>query len=119
MYRTGILLLASMLLGLSACSRLDTTSAYESEELVVVQHNAYNQYLLLVYRDPLGQTRHVLRRNGVTEMILTYKMEGIIKLKIRGKRERSIEAVEAGRLTQRINSLLKASEEGNGQVTST
>lgn len=117
MCRIGILLV--LLLGLSACTRIDATSAYETEELVVVQHNDYNKYLLLVYRDPIGQTRHVLRRNGITEMILTYTLEGHIKLKTRGQKERKIEPMEAGTITQRINSLLNATEGGDGLVTST
>ena len=45
---------------------------YETEDLVVVEHNAYNNYMLMVYKDPLGQTRHVLRRNGITEMVVRY-----------------------------------------------
>lgn len=117
MIRIGILFI--LLFGLSACSGIDATRAYETEELVVVQHNDYNKYLLLVYRDPIGQTRHVLRRNGITEMILTYTLEGQIRLKTRGQKERKIEPMEAGTITQRINSLLNATEGGDGLVTST
>lgn len=75
---------------------------------MVVQHNDYNNYLLMVYRDPLGQTKHVLRKDGITEIVLTYTIEGAILLETRGKKEKKIEAVEAGRITQRINSLLEA-----------
>ena len=80
-----------------------------------VQHNDYNDYILLVYRDPLGQTRHVLRRHGVTEVVLTYTIEGKIKLKARGKKERLIQPLEAGHITQRINGLLNA-REGNATM---
>ena len=112
-----ILLVA--LLACSACRSTEPFYSYEAEDLIVVQHNDYNKYLLLVYRDPLGQTKHVLRRNGVTEMVLTYTIDGRIKFKARGQKERIIGAVEAGRLTHRINSLLNAREDGAGIVTST
>ncbi len=81
---------------------------YEGEDLMVIQHNDYNNYILMVYRDALGQTKHVLRRNGMTEIVLTYTIEGTIELKARGKKLKEIEAIEAGHITQRINSLLKA-----------
>ena len=86
---------------------------------MAVQHNEYNDYILLVYRDPLGQTRHVLRRHGVTEMVLTYTIEGRIILKARGKKEREIKPTEAGHITQRINGLLNASEFGKARIAST
>jgi hypothetical protein len=90
----------------------------ESDDLLVIQHNTYNDYLLMVYRDVLGQTRHVLRRGGICEVVLTYELDGSIRLKTRGKRERKIDAYEAGRLTLRINSLLRAREEGGEVLTS-
>ncbi len=62
----------------------------------------------MVYKDRLGQTRQVLRRNGVTEMVVQYTIDGNITVKARGKKERQIEVVEAGHITQRINSLLQA-----------
>ena len=117
MSRSSAILLI-VLFVLSACRSVEPVNTYETEDLVVVQHNEYNNYLLLVYRDPLGQTKHVLRRNGVAEMMLTYTIEGEIKFKARGKKEKTIDAVEAGRLTHRINSLLKASEDGGAIITS-
>lgn len=113
----ALAILASV--ALTACKTVETYEQYEAEDLLVVQHNEFNKYALLVYRDPLGQTKHVLRRNGVTELVLTYTIEGEIRLKARGKKERLIEATEAGRLTHRINSLLSASEDGAAVVTST
>ena len=104
---------------LSGCASVEPTNYYESEDLLGVQHNEYNDYSLLVYRDTLGQTRHVLRRHGVTEIVLTYTIEGKIKLKARGKRERFIEPTEAGHITQRINGLLKARYGNNATIAST
>ena len=72
----------------------------------------------MVYRDAIGQTRHVLRRAGICELVITYEIDGTIRMKARGKRERKIDAPEAGRLTYRINSLLKAREEGGDILTS-
>lgn len=46
----------------------------ETEELVVFKHNPYNEYLLMVYRDAGGQTRHVLRQSGVCELVVTYEI---------------------------------------------
>ncbi len=102
----------------NACGSLNSLDAYESEDLMAVQHNDYNNYILMVYRDPLGQTRHVLRRNGITEIVLTYTIEGNIELKTRGKKQRTIKAIEAGRITQRINSLLEARESSKTDVAS-
>ena len=117
--RRPYFLFAIILISCSACRSVEPIYQYEAEDLVVVQHNDFNNYLLLVYRDPLGQTKHVLRRNGVTEIVLTYTIEGDILLKTRGQREKIIDAIEAGRLTYRINGLLQASEDGGSVVTST
>ena len=114
-----LFLLLFVLCSISGCRSLEPVQHYEAEDLLVVQHNDFNKYALLVYRDPLGQTKHVLRRNGVTELVLTYTIEGEILLKTRGKKERLIDATEAGRLTHRINSLLNATEDGGAVVTST
>lgn len=109
------LLVAISLLLCTGCKSVEQVNYFEAEDLMAVQHNDYNDYILLVYRDPLGQTRHVLRRHGITEMVLTYTIEGKIKLKARGKKERVIQALEAGHITQRINGLLNA-REGSGAV---
>lgn len=95
---------------LTGCASTDPLSAFESDDLMVVKHNEYNNYILMVYQDPLGQTRHVLRRNGITELVVTYTMEGGIELKLRGQKPRNVDSLEAGRITQRINSLLTAKE---------
>ena len=87
------------------------------DDLLAVRHNDQNDYMLLVYRDPIGQTRHVLRRNGVCEIVMTYTIDGKILLKTRGKKEGDISPVEAGRITQRINNLLKKKQ--GGLLTST
>ena len=101
----------------SACATVEPLP-YEAEDLMVVQHNDYNNYMLLVYRDALGQTKHVLRRNGITEVVLTYTIEGDIELKARGKKIKKIEAIEAGHITQRINSLLKAESSDKAGIAS-
>ncbi len=93
---------------LAGCASVDPLTTFESDDLVVIKHNEYNNYILMVYQDPLGQTRHVLRRNGITELVVTYTMEGAIELKLRGQKPRKVDALEAGRVTQRINSLLTA-----------
>ncbi len=113
-----IFILVFSLFACAGCATVENTNYFEAEDLMAVQHNDFNDYLLLVYRDPLGQTRHVLRRHGVTEMVLTYTIEGRIKLKTRGKRERFIKAIEAGHITQRINGLLNTREDGNAVVAS-
>lgn len=100
----ALLVLTSCLLG--ACTSTEALNTYERDELIAVKHNHDNGYTLLVYRDPLGQTRHVLRREGVYELTMTYTLEGIIELKERGSNERELEATEANRLTRRINDLL-------------
>ena len=111
--------IAAFLIACSGCATVEETNHFEAEDLMAVQHNDYNDYLLLVYRDPLGQTRHVLRRHGVTEMVRTYTIEGKIRLKARGKKEREIKPMEAGHITQRINGLLNAREAGRTRVAST
>ena len=113
-----IALLATLIMLFNGCKSVEVPTYFESEDLMAVQHNGYNDYSLLVYRDALGQTRHVLRRHGITEMVITYTIEGSIKLKPRGKRERLIKAPEAGQITQRINSLLNASAPGSTVVAS-
>lgn len=106
--RMRILFLLLVCLASGCAGTTSVLETYETEDLVVVEHNAYNNYMLMVYKDPLGQTRQVLRRNGVTEMVVQYTIDGNITVKARGKKERQIEVVEAGHITQRINSLLQA-----------
>lgn len=102
----------------SGCVSTEPMGPYESEDLVVVQHNDYNSYLLMVYRDPLGQTRQILRKNGMTEVMVTYLLDGTIQLKTRGKKEREINVIEAGHITQRINSLLEVSSAEKASLAS-
>ncbi|MBX2818651.1 MAG: hypothetical protein KTR29_03185 [Rhodothermaceae bacterium] len=111
--------IAAFLIIWAGCASVEETNYFEAEDLMAVQHNEYNDYILLVYRDPLGQTRHVLRRYGITEIVLTYTIEGEIVLKARGKKERVIEPTEAGHITQRINGLLHAKEHGQTRIAST
>ena len=118
MARTFLLFVA-IIIATAGCASVEETNYFEAEDLMAVQHNDYNDYILLVYRDPLGQTRHVLRRYGITEMVLTYTIEGDILLKTRGKKERTIKPTEAGHITQRINSLLSAQEDGKARIAST
>ena len=92
---------------LSACASTDLLNTYESDELVQVQHNQLNDYTLLIYNDPMGQTRHVLRKRGICELVITYTHTGAIQLKERGRDARTIGAVEAGRVTRHINDLMR------------
>lgn len=103
---------------LAGCASTDSLAAYEADDLMLVKHNDYNNYVLMVYRDPLGQTRHVLRRNGITELVVTYRMDGGVLMKLRGQKTREVEVLEAGRIIQRINSLLTAKNKGAGVITS-
>ena len=106
------LLLVLMPCLLCACSSIESLTAYESDELVAVRHNQNSDCTLLIYRDPMGQTRHVFRKHGVFEFGLTFRPDGGISLKERGRSERDIEAIEASRVTKRINSLLSVQKEG-------
>ncbi len=81
---TVLLVLLPVLLG--ACKVTETLTTYESDELVAVKHNQDTDCTLLIYRDPLGQTRHVFRKHGVFEFGLTFTLEGGIYLKERGRR---------------------------------
>ena len=100
-----LLILLPLLLG--ACTAVEPlTLSYESDELVEVKHNQNTDCTLLIYRGPLGQTRHVFRKHGVFEFGLTFSIDGGIYLKERGRIEREIEAIEASRVTRHINSLL-------------
>ena len=96
---------------LCACASVDTLTSYESDELIEVKHNNNTDCTLLVYRDPMGQMRHVFRRHGIFEFGLTFRMDGGITLKERGRIERDIEAIEASRVTQRINTLMSVQKE--------
>ena len=71
--------------------------------------------MLLIYQDAEGQKRHVVRRNGVCEIVLTYIHEGDIRIKTRGKKERKVDANEASRITDRINMMLQVRRR-KGQV---
>ena len=106
---TVLLALLPVLLG--ACTVTETLTTYESDELVAVKHNQDTDCTLLIYRDPLGQTRHVFRKHGVFEFGLIFTLEGGIYLKERGRGEREIEAVEASRVTNHINNLLRVQKQ--------
>ena len=96
---------------LCACVSFESLTAYESDELIEVKHNTNTDCTLLVYRDPMGQLRHVFRRHGIFEFGLTFRMDGGITLKERGRGERDIEAMEASRVTQRINAMMNVQKE--------
>lgn len=105
MYRSTALL--ALLLSLTAaCASTNEIATYEHDDLISVQHNDENSYTLLIYRDAVGQTRHVLRRSGICELVVTYTLTGDILMKERGEGERVITAVEASRLTHHINTLI-------------
>ncbi len=105
----ALLILLPVLLG--ACTATEPLRAYESDELVAVKHNQDTDCTLLIYRDPFGQTRHIFRKHGVFEFGLTFTLEGGIYLKERGRGEREIEAIEASRVTNHINNLLRVQEQ--------
>lgn len=103
--------LALMSCLLSGCVTLESLNAYESDELIAVKHNQNSDCTLLIYRDPLGQTRHVFRRHGVFELGLVFRPDGGVTLKERGRQERDIEAIEASRVTSRINTMMSVQPE--------
>ncbi len=105
----ALLILLPVLLG--ACTVTETLTTYERDELVAVKHNQDTDCTLLIYRDPLGQTRHVFRKHGIFEFGLIFTLEGGIYLKERGRGERQIEAVEASRVTNHINNLLRVQKQ--------
>ena len=109
MKRSSVLLVLMPLL-LAACMSSEGLTVYESDELVAVKHNQHSDCTLLIYRDPMGQSRHVFRKHGVFEFGILYTLEGEILLKERGRQERSIKAFEADRVTKRINSLLRVNK---------
>ncbi len=104
-----LLLLLPFLLG--ACTATEALTSYEIDELVSIKHYQNTDCTLLIYRDPLGQTRHIFRKHGVFEFGLTFTLEGGIYLKERGRGEREIEAIEASRITSHINKLLRVEKQ--------
>lgn len=104
---------------LSACtSSRSTMMSYERDELVSVHFNKSNDYTLLIYRDGIGQVRHVLRRSGVFEMVVTYTFTGDVKLLIRGQKERTLQSYEAQEITSYVNEIIHAESAPPPQVTS-
>ena len=118
MKRLAVLLVLTPLL-LGACTSLEAISAYENDELVAVRHNQTTDCTLLIYRDPMGQTRHVFRKHGIFEFGLTFHTDGGISLKERGRDVRDIEAVEASRVTERINTLMQVAPQGGQHAKNT
>lgn len=111
----AILILLPCLMG--ACATTDALHLYEYD-LVSMIHNSENGYTLLVYHNVLGEARHVLRQEGICEIVIVYTPSGSIKLKERGRRERKIDAYVAGRLTAQINALLHEGQPGPQRSTS-
>ena len=109
-----LILLALMPCLLGACTSVESMVAYESDELIAVKHNQNSDCTLLIYRDPMGQTRHIFRKHGVFEFGLVFRPDGGISLKERGRMERDIEAVEASRVTKRINTMMNVQKEEEG-----
>ena len=108
-----LLILLSCLL--CACATTDSLKLYQYD-LVSMMHNTENGYTLLVYHDGLGEARHVLRREGICEVVITYAANGAIKLQERGRQERRIDAYEAGQWAGQITVLLR--ESGSSSSTS-
>ena len=113
MIRPLTLLLLVPCLCLAACRTTEALKPFELD-LVSMIHNSENGYTLLVYEDGLGDVRHVLRREGICEAIITYTPRGAIKLKERGRQERRIDSYTASQLTKQINDLLKT---GAGSIS--
>jgi hypothetical protein len=100
----------------SGCSSTKPVSPYyENDDLVAVQYNTETAYTLLIYQDQEGQTRHVLRKRGVCELVITYSGADDIALKERGAPERKITVAEAFQVTKFINSRLRNESEGKGK----
>lgn len=92
---------------LGACATSSPTASYENDDLISMRHNKHNDYTVLVYRDPLGQLRQVVRRKGVCEMVITYTVSGDITLKARGEDLRRLQPAEADDLSRHIKTLLR------------
>ncbi len=101
---------------LCACATTDSLKLYEYD-LVSMIHNSENGYTLLVYHDGLGEARHVLRREGICEVVITYTSSGAIKLQERGRQERRIGSYEADQWTGQINALLIVKESESSSST--
>lgn len=119
MTRLSPFLCLALVLLLAACTSTRSTSTpYERDELVSVHFNKTNDYTLLVYRDGIGQKRHVLRRAGVFEMMVTYTFTGDVKLLLRGDKERVLESHEAQEVTLYVNDVIHAKDPIPSQATS-
>lgn len=107
------LILFALVMGftLSACVTPEAIAPYESDALLSIRHNTKTAYTLLVYQTPLGYQRHVLRHDGVCEVVLTYEQPGVVHLKERGQAERQLTRSEVTQLQNRINALLDAKEQ--------
>lgn len=110
--------LACVLLFSACTSSRSTMMSYERDELVSMHFNKTNDYTLLVYRDGIGQVRHVLRRSGVFEMLVTYTFTGEVKLLVRGQKERILKSYEAQEITTYVNDIIHAESPLPPQVTS-
>lgn len=110
--RRGLALLLLLPCLLGACTATpEIVNPYERDELVAVKHNPQSDCTLLIYRDPLGQTRHIFRKHGVFELGLTFQLDGRFELTERGTRPRVITAEEAGLVTQRILEFMNVEDE--------
>ena len=108
--RLACLLMLPCLLGACTATTL-VVNTYERDELVAVKHNPQSDCTLLIYRDPLGQTRHVFRKHGIFELALTFRLDGDIELTERGTQPRAVTAAEAGRVTQRILEFMQVEDD--------
>ncbi len=104
-----------------ACTSTGVLNPYENDELVAVHHNQQTDCTLMIYRDPMGQTRHIFRKHGVFELGLTFTLDGSFVLKERGRPERTIESTEALGVTQHIDSMVRVPElkERSGHLSNT
>ena len=68
-----------------------TSTIHENEDLVTFSHNKMTDYTLLVYQSDNGDTRQVLRHNGVCELILIETHDGDYMLKKRGEESQKLD----------------------------
>ena len=89
---------------LSGCAR--TAELHELDDLLTIAHNEVTDYTLLVYRNPNGTIRRVLRRKGVCEMMLIETMAGDYYLKERGETVRKLEPTMISAVKSHLHELV-------------
>ena len=101
-------LLSVLLLTLFVFSGCTSTRsvAEENEILVTFSHNKMTDYTLLVYESDNGDTRQVLRHEGVYELILIETSDGEYLLKKRGEEAQKLDPEAVPDVKNRISNLV-------------